>query len=242
MLELFTQTETYISLFSLIAMEIVLGVDNIIFISILAGKLPAERRNKARTIGLSVALISRLILLFSLSWLISLTKPLIKISQFNLDLSGKDLVLLAGGLFLIAKSSQEIYEKVEGHEAPGSVGKENETVKVSMKSIVLQIVIIDTIFSLDSIITAVGMVPNIAIMVLAILVSLVVMMFASQPIGDFIDEHPSIKILALSFLMMIGMMLIAEALGVHIPKGYLYFALVYSLVVEMLNLRLKKKA
>jgi predicted tellurium resistance membrane protein TerC len=241
-LELFTQTETYISLFSLIAMEIVLGVDNIIFISILAGKLPAERRNKARTIGLSVALISRLILLFSLSWLISLTKPLIKISQFNLDLSGKDLVLLAGGLFLIAKSSQEIYEKVEGHEAPGSVGKENETVKVSMKSIVLQIVIIDTIFSLDSIITAVGMVPNIAIMVLAILVSLVVMMFASQPIGDFIDEHPSIKILALSFLMMIGMMLIAEALGVHIPKGYLYFALVYSLVVEMLNLRLKKKA
>lgn len=240
---IFLQPTTYISLLSLVAMEIVLGVDNIIFISILAGKLPEQQRSRARTLGLALAVISRLVLLFSLSWLITLTKPLITIESLNVHLSGKDLILLAGGLFLIAKSSHEIYEKAEAHPGEEAVNAETvSTKKTDLKSIILQIVIIDTVFSLDSIITAVGMVPHVSIMVIAILISLGIMIWSAAPIGNFIDKHPSIKILALSFLLMIGTMLVAEAFHVAIPKGYIYFALGYALFVEVINLRIKKKA
>lgn len=240
MFELLTKPETYISLASLVAMEIVLGIDNVIFISILASRLPADKRDQARYIGLLLAIVTRLSLLFSITWLMGLVKPLITIEPLHISLSGKDLILLAGGLFLIAKSSHEIYEKVEGHEennllaSPDSKG-------VSMKSVILQIIIIDTIFSLDSIITAVGMVGKIEIMVFAILASVGVMIWSSKPIGDFIDKHPSVKILALSFLIMIGTMLTAEAFHVAVPKGYIYFALVYALVVEFINLRFRQK-
>ncbi len=240
MFEIFAQPETWISLLALVSMEIVLGVDNIIFISILAGKLPPENRQKARTIGLLMAIGSRLILLFSLSWLTKLTEPLLNIVPLNLAISGKDLVLLAGGLFLIAKSSQEIYDKVEVLEKPTSDSDLNLK-QISMRSIIIQIMIIDTVFSLDSIITAVGMVPHLIIMVLAILISLGVMILASQPIGEFIDKHPSVKILALSFLILIGTMLVAEAFHVHVPKGYIYFALVYALIIEFINLRFRQK-
>ncbi len=220
-------------------MEIVLGIDNIIFISILAGKLPQEKRKKARIIGLAVALLSRLALLLSLSWLTKLTQPLLTINPLGLQFSGKDIVLLLGGLFLIAKSSHEIYEKVEGHHE--TLADEPKLAEVSMKSIITQIVIIDTVFSLDSIITAVGMVPHISIMVIAIVLSLFAMILASEPIGNFIDKHPSVKILALSFLIMIGTMLVAEAFHVHIPKGYIYFALAYALVIEAVNIRFRTK-
>lgn len=240
MLEIFAHSETWISLLALVAMEVVLGIDNIIFISILAGKLPPENRKKARTTGLLIAVISRLILLFSLSWLTKLTAPLLTIVPINLVISGKDLVLLAGGLFLIAKSSHEIYEKVEGSESLG-INHNLNVPQVSMRSIITQIIIIDTVFSLDSIITAVGMVPHLIIMVFAILISLGVMIMAAQPIGEFIDKHPSVKILALSFLILIGTMLVAEAFHVHVPKGYIYFALVYALIIEFINLRFRKK-
>ncbi|MDX1919543.1 MAG: TerC family protein [Candidatus Caenarcaniphilales bacterium] len=240
MIELLTNPATYISLLTLVAMEIVLGVDNVIFISILAGKLPAEQKNKARIIGLSLAVGTRLILLFSLTWLMGLTKPLITIDPLNIHLSGKDLILLGGGLFLIYKSSQEIYEKVEGEEHATEVKNTSMGIN-AFQSVIIQIIIIDTVFSLDSIITAVGMVNNIAIMVTAVLISLAVMIFSAPKIGDFIDEHPSVKILALSFLLMIGTMLVAEAFHVQIPKGYIYFALVYALMVEAFNIRFRQK-
>jgi predicted tellurium resistance membrane protein TerC len=240
---LFLQPGTYISLISLVALEIVLGVDNIIFISILAGKLPTEQRNRARVTGLALAIVTRLILLFSLAWLVTLTKPLITIDPLNIHFSGKDLILLVGGLFLIAKSSHEIFEKVESHEESQLLNSSGQkAVQANLTSIIIQIIIIDTVFSLDSIITAVGMVPHISIMVIAILISLGVMIIASAPIGGFIDRHPSVKILALSFLLMIGTMLVAEAFHVVIPKGYIYFALVYALFVEVINIRIRKKA
>jgi predicted tellurium resistance membrane protein TerC len=242
--EIFAHPETYISLFTLVAMEIVLGIDNIIFISILAGKLTPEKRQNARTIGLLMAVLSRLILLFSLTWLTKLTQPLLNIVPLSLALSGKDLVLLAGGLFLIAKSSHEIYDKVEAYPSSEHLVHATEDIrapKADMKSIIIQIMIIDTVFSLDSIITAVGMVPHLIIMVLAILISLVVMILAAKPVGEFIDKHPSVKILALSFLILIGTMLVAEAFHIHMPKGYIYFALVYALIIEFINMRFRGK-
>ncbi len=241
MLELFSQPSTYISLLSLALMEVVLGIDNIIFVSIIADKLPIEQKNKARILGLSCAVIARLLLLFCINWLMGLTTPLITIDPLNLHLSGKDLILLLGGLFLIWKSSKEIFEKMEG-QAEVSANKDDKTQKsITFQSVIIQILIIDTIFSIDSIITAVGMVDHLIIMILAILISSALMVALALPIGNFIDKHPSIKILALSFLIMIGTMLVADAFGKHIPKGYIYFALVYALAIEFINLKLKKK-
>lgn len=242
MLELFSQPNTYISLLSLSLMEVVLGIDNIIFVSIIADKLPIEQKNKARILGLSLAVVARLLLLFCISWLMGLTAPLFTIDPLNLHLSGKDLILLAGGLFLIWKSSKEIFDKIEGH--PESLGandlEDNKPKKsITFQSVIIQILIIDTIFSIDSIITAVGMVDHLIIMILAILISSALMVALALPIGNFIDKHPSIKILALSFLIMIGTMLVADAFGKHIPKGYIYFSLVYALAIEFINLKLK---
>jgi predicted tellurium resistance membrane protein TerC len=230
MLELFLAPETYVSLLSLTLLEIVLGIDNIIFISILAGKLPPEQRDKARSLGLICALGGRLLLLFSISWLVQLTKPLIEVASFAF--SGKDLVLLGGGLFLIAKSAHEIYEKVEAHDEGMKDAKAG-----SFANAILQIMIIDIVFSLDSIITAVGLVNQLPVMVMAIIISMGIMLIASKGIGEFIDRHPSIKVLALSFLMMIGTMLVAEAFHYHIPKEYIYFSLAFALFVEFLNIK-----
>lgn len=236
-LAIFFEPQTYVSLLSLTLLEIVLGVDNIIFISILAGKLPAELRDKARIYGLLIALAGRLVLLFGISWLTQLTKPLLYIA--SLELSGKDLVLLAGGLFLIAKSAHEMYEKVEADDEQAHL---NQMTAVSFGKIMFQIVLIDMVFSLDSIITAVGLVQQISIMVVAVLISLGVMIMASKSIGSFIDKHPSVKILALSFLLMIGTMLVAEAFGYHIPKGYIYFSLSFALFVEFINIKAHSRA
>jgi len=231
---LLSDPQTYISLVSLALLEIVLGIDNIIFISILAGKLPPEKRDGVRRLGLIIALVGRLVLLTGIAWLVKLTEPFLNIGPVHM--SGKDLVLLLGGLFLIWKSATEIHEKVEGidgHEA--SAPKAN-----TVAAILTQIVMIDIVFSLDSIITAVGLVKEIAIMMAAVIISMVVMLWASAGIGNFIDRHPSVKILALSFLMMIGTMLTAEAFHYAIPKGYIYFSLAFSLFVEFLNIRYKR--
>lgn len=233
MFELFLRPETWISLASLTLLEIVLGIDNIIFISILAGKLPAQQRNRARVTGLVIALFGRLLLLSGIAWLTRLTEPLISIAPLHLHFSGKDLVLLGGGLFLIAKSAHEIYEKAEGDGHPEMLHSPTAT----FGGVILQIILIDMIFSLDSIITAVGLVSHIMIMVVAILISLGVMIASANSIGNFIDRHPSIKILALSFLLMIGTLLVAESFHVEIPKGYIYFSLAFALFVEMLNIR-----
>ncbi len=237
MTNLLLQPETYFSLLSLTLLEIVLGIDNVIFISILAGKLPDEQRDKARKIGLVVALVGRLLLLLSIVWLAKLTKPLLYLGTI-ITLSGKDLVLLLGGLFLIIKSTHEIYEKVEAPQHESILASPKGS---SFASIILQIIVIDMVFSLDSIITAVGLVKHIGIMVTAILISLGLMLAASNMIGGFIDRHPSIKVLALSFLLMIGTMLTAEGLHFHFPKGYVYSSLVFALFVEFINIRVRTK-
>ena len=242
MFELLLDPQTYVSFTSLVLLEIVLGVDNIIFISILAGKLPEADRNRARIIGLIIAVLGRLLLLSGIAWLVNLTTPFINIetSLINLHFSGKDLVMLGGGLFLIWKSAQEIYEKVEA-DPEGTHNKSNiQPAVISMQSIIAQIIIIDMVFSLDSIITAVGLVQHIGIMVAAILVSVGVMIASANSIGGFIDKHPSVKVLALSFLLMIGTVLVAEAFHYEIPKGYIYFSLAFSLFVEMVNIRSRK--
>lgn len=239
MLELFSQPETYISLLTLTLLEIVLGIDNIIFISIIAGKLPKAQQNRTRIIGLLLAVIGRLGLLTVVSWLAQLNTPLFAVFQF--EFTGKSLVLLFGGLFLVWKSAQEIYEKVEGNEHGVD---ETPDKPVTVGSVILQILFVDLVFSLDSIITAVGMVPHVPIIVIAIVISLGVMIWASAGIADFIEAHPSVKVLALSFLMMIGTLLIAESFHYHIPKGYIYFSLAFSMLTEMINIRvqgLKKK-
>ena len=216
-------------------LELVLGIDNIIFISILSSKLPANQQQKARTVGLSLAVITRVGLLLSLSWVIGLTDPLFTV--FNEEISGRDLILLLGGLFLIAKSTHEIHAKLEASEEVSKTQAANK-----FASVIAQILLLDIVFSLDSVITAVGMVNQISIMVAAVIVSTLVMMFTAKPISDFVDRHPTIKILALSFLLMIGITLIAEGLDQHISKGYIYFAMAFSLFVEILNIRLRKKA
>jgi predicted tellurium resistance membrane protein TerC len=226
--------QIWIGFFTLVALEIVLGIDNIIFISILAGKLPPEQRDRARIMGLGAALISRLLLLLALSWVVRLTEPLFWI--FGYDISGRDLILLLGGLFLLAKSVIEIGQSMEVH------GKDGTTRAVtSFASVIVQIMLLDVVFSLDSVITAVGMVDQLGVMIAAVIAAVLVMLFASGPISRFVDKHPSIKMLALSFLVLIGVVLIAEGLGQHISKGYIYFAMAFSVIVELLNIRMRSR-
>jgi predicted tellurium resistance membrane protein TerC len=234
-LEWITNPESLIALLTLTVLEIVLGIDNIIFISILSGKLPKEQQNKARLTGLALAMISRILLLFSIVWIMKLTLPLF--SVLGQEISGRDIILIAGGLFLLAKSTFEIHDKLEGEE----VHKSGKAVK-SFANVIVQILLLDIIFSLDSVITAVGMAQELIIMVLAVIIAVGVMMVSSKSISDFVEKHPTIKMLALSFLLLIGVSLIAEGFGQHIPKGYIYFAMAFSVFVEMLNLKMKSKA
>ncbi len=219
---------------TLFALELVLGIDNIIFISIISDRLPASQRRKARITGLSLAVITRILLLLSLSWIMGLTETLFTV--LNQDISGRDLILILGGLFLIAKSTHEIHQKLEAIEDKNIVSK-----NASFSFIIFQILLLDIVFSLDSVITAVGMVNEISIMVAAIIASTFVMIFASHTIAEFVDRHPTIKMLALSFLVLIGVALLAEGFDTHIPKGYIYFSMAYALIVEVLNIRLRRK-
>ncbi len=233
-MEFLADPQIWIALATLTLLELVLGIDNIIFISILSGKLPEEQQSKARFIGLSMALIMRVILLFSLSWIIGLTEPLFEI--FGHPFSGRDLVLLIGGLFLIGKSTHEIHGSLEGEE-----GHQAKKVYASFTSVIIQITLLDIVFSLDSVITAIGMVKELWVMIVAVVISIVAMMFFANPIGKFVERHPSIKMLALSFLLLIGFTLTAESFHVEIPKGYIYGAMAFSVFVELLNMRLRKK-
>jgi predicted tellurium resistance membrane protein TerC len=226
--------EALIALLTLTLLEIVLGIDNIIFISIVAGKLPEERQSKARLTGLALALLTRVALLFSLTWIMQLTKPLFTV--IGEEISGRDIILIAGGLFLLGKSTFEIHERLEGGEHSAAV-----KAKPSFRSIIIQIILLDLVFSLDSVITAVGMVNEIVIMIVAVVVAIIFMMLFSGTISDFVHKHPTIKMLALSFLLLIGVSLVAEGLDRHIPKGYIYFAMAFSVFVEILNMRMKKK-
>lgn len=227
--------EWIVGLLTLTLLEIVLGIDNIIFISILAAKLPVEQRPKARIAGLGLALISRIIFLLSITWIMKLTSPLFTIVAIKF--TGKSIILLAGGLFLIAKATHEIHDKLEGEE-----GRTSRHTAASFWSVVSQIVLIDIVFSIDSVITAVGMVDKVAIMITAVVISMGFMLAFAGKLADFVEEHPTIKMLALAFLVLIGANLVAEGLGQHIPKGYTYFAMAFSVAVEMLNIRLRKKA
>lgn len=233
MMELFANPQNWIAFVTLVALELVLGVDNVIFISILAGKLPAEQRARARRTGLALAVASRVLLLFSLSWIIGLTSPLFSILEF--DVSGRDLILIFGGLFLMGKATLEIHDKLEG--APGHA---SARVTATFGGVLFQVLLLDVVFSLDSVITAVGMVDELPIMIAAVVIAAVVMIVSSGPISGFVDRHPTIKILALSFLLLIGFTLIVEGLHQHIPKGYIYFAMAFSVFVEVLNLRIRK--
>ena len=233
-MEWITNPESLIALLTLTVLEIVLGIDNIIFISILSGKLPKEQQNKARLTGLGLAMFSRILLLFSIVWIMKLTLPLF--TALGQEISGRDIILIAGGLFLIGKSTFEIHDKLEGVEGHIS----GKAVK-SFANVITQILLLDIIFSLDSVITAVGMANNIIIMILAVVIAVGVMMLSSKSISDFVEKHPTIKMLALSFLLLIGVSLIAEGLEQHIPKGYIYFAMAFSVFVEMLNLKMKSK-
>ncbi len=236
MFEWFSSPEAWISLLTLTGLEIVLGIDNIIFIAILVGKLPLEQRGSGRIVGLGLAMVTRILLLLSLFWIMKLTKPLFTIAEFSI--SGRDLVLIVGGLFLLVKSTLEIHSSVSG---------ESEEHKNSKKShanflvIVSEIAVLDIVFSLDSVITAVGMAEHIEIMIIAVILAVGVMMIASKGISNFVDNNPTIKILALAFLVLVGMTLVAEGLGFHIPKGYIYFAMAFSLAVESINIYAKKK-
>ena len=234
MFEWITDPEAWISLATLAALEIVLGVDNIIFISILVGRLPESQRQSGRIVGLGLAMLTRILLLMSLAWMMKLTAPLFTV--FNQEISGRDLILLIGGLFLIIKSSGEIKEAINHQEHHESESKN----KVSYLGVLIQIAVLDIVFSLDSVITAVGMASHLPVMILAIIIAVGVMMFAAKPIGDFVDTHPTLKILALAFLVLVGVSLIAESLDIHIPKGYIYFAMGFSVVVEMINIRMRR--
>lgn len=234
-MEWLTSPELWIALLSLAVLEIVLGVDNIIFISILVGSLPPEQRQRARVLGLGLAMFTRIVLLLFLVWMMRLTSPLF--SVLSHDFSGRDLILIGGGLFLLAKSVMEIHNALEG----GNGHERGAPKYVGFLSTLIQIAVIDIVFSLDSVITAIGMVTNIWVMVLAIVIAVGVMMFAAKPIGDFVDTHPTIKMLALSFLILVGVALIGEGFDMRLPKGYIYFAMAFSVAVETLNLRLRKK-
>jgi predicted tellurium resistance membrane protein TerC len=228
-----TDPQAWVALATLTALEIVLGIDNVVFISILAGKLPKQDQAKARRLGLMMAMLMRIALLFSLSWIIRLTAPLFTV--IGQEISGRDLVLIFGGLFLLAKSTHEIHGRLEGDEGEASV-----RVRPSLRSVLIQIVLLDIVFSLDSVITAVGMADDIGVMVTAVVIAVGFMMLFAGPISGFVEEHPTIKMLALSFLLLIGVTLIAEGFDRHIPKGYIYFAMAFSLGVEMLNLKMRK--
>ncbi len=234
--ELFS-VQALIALLTLTALEVVLGIDNIIFIAIIAGKLPEEKRAKARTIGLLLAMVQRILLLFAIGWIVGLKETVFSIA--GNDFSWKDIILLAGGVFLIAKAVKEIHEKIEGD--PEHIIE--TTRRASFKSVIFQIILIDAVFSVDSILTAVGLVPprHIEIMITAVVISVVIMMLAAGPISRFVEKHPTIKMLALAILVMIGVLLVAEGLGEHFPRGYVYFAMAFSLVVEMLNIHAGKK-
>ena len=227
--------EALTALVTLTLMEVVLGIDNVVFIAILTGKLPAEKRNVGRKVGMALALICRLGLLFSITWVMKLTYPLFTV--LTKEFSGKSLILIGGGLFLVGKSSYEIYHKLEGDEHESSSTKGT----AGLGSIIFQIILLDLVFSLDSVITAVGMANNIVVMVIAMFVAVGVMMASANAIGDFVHKHPSVKILALSFLNLIGVMLFAEGFGTHVNKGYIYSAMAFSLFVEVLNMRLRRK-
>ncbi len=231
-----TDPSAWIGLLTLTVLEVVLGIDNIIFISILSGKLPKADQDKARKLGLMGAFVTRLLLLLSIAWIVRLTRPLFNVA--GIDFSGRALILLVGGLFLIGKATYEIHDKLEGDTAEHATGK----VARSLGAVVVQIMLVDIIFSLDSVITAVGMVQHVPIMIAANVIALGVMLQAAGPISGFVDKHPTIKILALAFLVLIGTNLVAEGLGQHIPKGYTYFAMAFSFAVEMVNLRLREKA
>lgn len=229
--------EAMIALVTLTAMEIVLGVDNIVFIAILCGRLPAHERDKARVVGLALAMVTRILLLFTLTWIMGLAKsPLFTISPLDHSVTGKDLVLILGGLFLIYKATIEIHAKIEGDHGP----KENQGT-ARFWPVIAQVLVIDLVFSLDSVITAVGMARQVWVMVAAVVISVLVMLVVSGRIAAFIDRHPTIKMLALSFLLLIGIMLVADGLGQHVPKGYIYFAMAFSLLVEVLNLLARRK-
>jgi predicted tellurium resistance membrane protein TerC len=236
-MEWLANPDLWISLATLTALEVVLGIDNLIFISILSGKLPAEQQSKARRVGLALALITRILLLCSLAWVMKLDKPFWTATIFNQNLavSGKDLILLLGGLFLVGKSTYEIHEKLEVPD-----GEKTGKMVASFGSVVVQILLLDIVFSLDSVITAVGMVDNIWVMITAVVVAMIVMLVFVNQIGAFVERHPTIKMLALSFLILIGTMLMAEGFHQHIPKGYIYFAMAFSVAVEMLNIRMRK--
>ena len=234
-MEWMSDPQAWLGFLTLTVLEIVLGIDNIIFISILCGKLPPDQQGKARRIGLILAMVMRILLLLSLSWVIGMTKPLFSLPVLNHELSGRDLVLIVGGLFLIAKSTMEIHEKLEGEE-----GHASARVGPSFASVLLQIAVLDVVFSLDSVITAVGMADELAIMVAAVIVAVAIMMFAAEPISAFVNRHPTVKVLALSFLLLIGVSLLADGLGLHIHKGYIYFAMGFSIFVEVINLRVRK--
>jgi predicted tellurium resistance membrane protein TerC len=234
-MELLLQPEAWIAFVTLTALEIVLGIDNIIFITILANRLPVEQRDNARRFGLLLAMGTRILLLLSLAWVMRLTEPLFSVMEHAV--SGRDLILFFGGLFLIAKSTMEIHSSLEGpEEHTVETGK-----KVSFMGVIVQIGILDIIFSLDSVITAVGLVDQVPVMIAAIVTAVIVMMVSAGPVGDFVERHPTIKMLALSFLILIGFALVGEGVGLHIPKGYIYFAMAFSLAVEMLNMRMRRK-
>jgi predicted tellurium resistance membrane protein TerC len=234
-MEWMTQPEAWIALATLTALEIVLGIDNIIFISIIVGRLPEQQRGKGRIIGLGLAMLTRIALLLSITWVMGLTGSLFTVLDHHV--SGRDLILIGGGLFLLAKSTQEIHQSLEGPEEITKKSGSGSTFAVTM----LQIAVIDIVFSLDSVITAVGLAKNVEVMIIAIMISIGIMMLAAKSISDFVEAHPTIKMLALSFLILVGVTLLAEGAGFEIPKGYIYFAMAFSISVEMLNIRLRKK-
>ena len=232
-MEIFTSPELLIALVTLTFLEIVLGVDNVIFISILSGKLPKDQQKRARRVGLMAAMFMRIALLFSLSWMARLTAPLFTILEQSF--SGRDLILIGGGLFLLAKATLEIHDKLEGQE-----GARSTRVAPSFGAVIVQIMLLDIVFSLDSVITAVGMAESLTVMVVAVMLAVGVMMVSAAGISEFVERHPTVKVLALSFLLLIGMSLVGEGMGQHIPKGYIYFAMAFSVFVEMINLRIRK--
>lgn len=236
-MEIFLQPDTWVALLTLTFLEIVLGIDNIIFISLVAGRVPQESQKKARLGGLTIALVMRILLLLSIAWIIGLTKPVLSVADF--ELSWRDIILIAGGIFLLVKSTLEIHHKVEGQDQDPETGKKSKS--MSFSSAIIQIVLLDLVFSFDSILTAVGLTDEIILMVIAVVIAIIVMMIFAKPVGEFVNKHPTIQILALSFLILIGVMLIVEGAHYHVPKGYIYFAVFFSLAIEMLNMRYRKK-
>jgi predicted tellurium resistance membrane protein TerC len=233
-MEWMTTAEGWIALVTLTVLEIVLGIDNIVFISILAGKLPREMRARARRVGLTLAMLMRIALLLSITWVMRLTAPLFTL--VGQEISGRDLILIVGGLFLLAKSTHEIHDKLEGEE-----GHASAKVVTSFNAVIVQILLLDIVFSLDSVITAVGMAEDVAVMIVAVIAAVGVMLFSAGAISDFVDRHPTVKMLALSFLLLIGVSLVAEGFDQHIPKGYIYFAMSFSVFVEVINLRVRAR-